>query len=262
MGPKGLSPHDRVIPGVSDPLSSVAVWTWAMLRRQRGHYDAPVTKASYWPGIVIQMLYVIEERPLGLCSSGKGLCKPMFRILVVIYSFCIWGVWGVSFAAPALPPYTINAGDLLQVSVWKEPDLQVEALVRPDGGLSLPLIGDVAAAGKTVEAVRQEIAKRIDTYVPDAVVTVALKQLSGDKIYVLGKVNRPGEYGINRYVDVMQALSIAGGTTTFADLDDIVILRRNGDGQRALEFKYSQVSRGKHLEQNIILQSGDVVVVP
>ena len=167
-----------------------------------------------------------------------------------------------SLNASELTPYTIEAGDVLQVSVWKEPDLQLEVLVRPDGGFSLPLIGEVQAAGRTVEALQKEIAERVSTYVPDAVVTVAARQLNGNKVYVLGKVNRPGEYVISRYVDVMQALSMAGGTTTFAELNDIVILRRDGDEQRAISFKYSQVEQGKNLKQNILLKSGDVVVVP
>lgn len=183
----------------------------------------------------------------------------MFRILALLFISC---AWSVSLSAAELPPYTVEAGDLLQVSVWKEPDLQLEVLVRPDGGFSMPLIGEVRAMGKTVEALREEIAKRIGAFVPDAVVTVAIHQLSGDKIYVLGKVSRPGEYAVNRYIDVMQALSMAGGTTTFAELNDITILRRDDDGQRAIAFNYDQVSEGKHLEQNIILHSGDVVVVP
>ena len=198
-------------------------------------------------------------RPSGPRPLHEGECILMFRTVALIFFL---GVWSVPLAAGELPSYAINAGDILQVSVWKEPDLQLDVLVRPDGGFSLPMIGEVEAAGKTVEALRVEVTKRISAYVPDAVVTVALKQLSGDKVYVLGKVNRPGEYAVNRYVDVMQALSIAGGTTPFAALDDIAILRRDGAGQRALEFKYSQVSKGKNLEQNIILQSGDVVVVP
>lgn len=164
--------------------------------------------------------------------------------------------------AEDLPPYTVHPGDILQVSVWKEKDMQLEVLVRPDGGFSLPLIGEVQAQGKTVESLRQQIAKRLSVYVPDAVVTVAVRQTTGNKIYVLGKVNKPGEYIMNRYVDVMQALSMAGGTAPFADLNSITILHRNGDTQQATEFKYDQVSRGKHLEQNIVLQSGDVVVVP
>ena len=183
----------------------------------------------------------------------------MFRFLALLIISC---VWSGSLCAAGLPPYEINAGDLLQVSVWKEPDLQLDVLVRPDGGFSMPLIGEVAAAGKTVAALQEEISKRISTYVPDAVVTVSVHQLSGDKIYVLGKVARPGEFAVNRYVDVMQALSMAGGTTTFADLNDITILRRDDSGQQAIAFNYDQVSAGKHLEQNIILRSGDVVVVP
>ncbi len=183
----------------------------------------------------------------------------MFRVFGLIL---LLNAWAMPVTAAALPPYTVHPGDVLQVSVWKEPDLQLELLVRPDGGFTLPLVGEVAAAGKTAEMLREEIAQRLQSFVPDAVVTVALRQLSGHKIYVLGKVNRPGEYAVNRYVDVMQALSMAGGTTTYADLNDITILRRDGDQQRAIEFKYTQVSQGKRLEQNIILQSGDVVVVP
>lgn len=182
----------------------------------------------------------------------------MSRIPVLLSAFILW-----SFALGATAAsYTINPGDILQVSVWKEEDLQLEVMVRPDGGLSLPLVGEVQADGKTVEALRTELTKRFSAFVPDAVVTVAVRQLSGHKIYVLGKVTKPGEFIINRYVDVMQALSMAGGTTPFAELNDITILRREGDSQKAIGFKYDQVSRGKQLGQNIILQSGDVVVVP
>jgi len=184
----------------------------------------------------------------------------MLRILAVLILTC---TGCAALGAGQLPPYEVQPGDLLQVSVWKEPDLQLEVLVRPDGGFSMPLIGEVAAMGKSVAALREEIAKRLSAYVPDASVTVAVHQLNGDKIYVLGKVNRPGEYAVTRYVDVMQALSMAGGTTTFADPSDIVILRRDdGGAQRAIAFNYDQVSAGKHLEQNIVLHSGDVVVVP
>ncbi len=184
----------------------------------------------------------------------------MLRILALLVISC---VGGTAFAAGELPHYSVQAGDLLQVSVWKEPDLQLEVLVRPDGGFSMPLIGEVAAAGKSVAALQEEITKRLAAFVPDASVTVAIHQLNGNKIYVLGKVGRPGEYPVNRYVDVMQALSMAGGTTTFANLSDIVILRRlDGGSQRAIGFNYDQVSTGKHLEQNIVLRSGDVVVVP
>jgi len=166
-------------------------------------------------------------------------------------------------ARPQPPPYRLQPGDVLQVSVWKEQDLQADVLVRPDGGVSFPLIGDVPAAGKSVEELRQEFIDRLRPYVPKPVVTVAIRQIGGNKIYVVGKVNRPGEYPFVRPLDVMQALSLAGGTTSYAALNDIVILRRdNGDDSEAIRFRYPEVERGKELAQNIVLRSGDTVVVP
>ena len=164
---------------------------------------------------------------------------------------------------PVDRPYTIQPGDILEVSVWKEADLQREVLVRPDGRFSFPLVGDLDATGKTVSDLREEISASLQKYIPDLVVTVTVKSILGNKIYVLGQVNNPGEFVVNPRVDVMQALSMAGGTTAFAALNDIVILRRDGDGsQRAIQFAYKEVEKGRSLEQNVLLVSGDVVVVP
>lgn len=162
---------------------------------------------------------------------------------------------------PALH-YRIQPGDLLQISVWKEQDLQAEVVVRPDGGISLPLAGDLMAAGKTVSELRAEIASQVKEYMSDPLVTVSVKQAQGHKIYVLGQVNRPGEYVTNREVDVMQALSMAGGTTAYAALGKIKVLRRGNGAQQAFAFRYGDIEKGRNLEQNIVLQSGDVVVVP
>ena len=159
--------------------------------------------------------------------------------------------------------YTIQPGDILEVSVWKEENLQREVLVRPDGRFSFPLAGDVEATGKTVGDLRHEITARLQKYIPDLVVTVTVTEIRGNKIYVVGQVNDPGEFIVNPRVDVMQALSMAGGTTPFAALNDIVILRREANGsQRAIRFAYKDVEKGRSLEQNIVLDSGDVVVVP
>lgn len=158
--------------------------------------------------------------------------------------------------------YRVQAGDVLSISVWKEPDLQLEALVRPDSAISFPLIGNVRTGGKTVQEVADELAGKLEKFIPDPIVNVYVKQLSGNKFSVLGKVNRPGEFVMNRPTDVMQALAAAGGMTPFADENDIVVLRRNGDEQVAIGFKYGEVQRGKELKQNIVLLSGDVVVVP
>lgn len=170
---------------------------------------------------------------------------------------------GLAHAAQAQDPtYTVKPGDLLSISVWKEPDLQREALVRPDGSFSFPLVGEIDARGKTVADLNKIVNQRLTKFISDPVVTVTIQEIKGNKVYVIGQVNRPGEFIVNPSVDVMQALSMAGGTTPFAALGDIVILRRTGTGKTALPFRYNDVARGKKLEQNIDLQSGDVVVVP
>ncbi len=158
--------------------------------------------------------------------------------------------------------YQVQPGDLLQVSVWKEQDLNQQVLVRPDGGFSFPLAGDVNAVGKTVEQLRTELTNRLKMYIPDLFVTVSVLEVRGNKVYVIGQVNKPGEFVVNPRVDVMQALSLAGGTTAFASPHDIFVLRRDNDTQRRLPFNFDDVLRGRSLDQNIVLRSGDVVVVP
>jgi polysaccharide export outer membrane protein len=158
--------------------------------------------------------------------------------------------------------YRVQPGDLLFISVWKEPELQKEVLLRPDGAFTFPLCGEIDARDKTVEDLRVELTGRLSRYIPDLVVTVSVLEINGNRVFVIGQVNEPGQFIVNPRVDVMQALSMAGGTTPFADLKNIRILRRNGDDQTALEFRYDDVIRGRNLEQNIVLQSGDVVVVP
>ena len=158
--------------------------------------------------------------------------------------------------------YLVQAGDTLQVSVWKEPDLTGEVLVRPDGALSFPLAGEVQAAGHTVEEIRKILQTRFAKYIPDPVVTVVVRKADGSRIFVMGKVNRPGDFALIRPIDVMQALSLAGGVTPYADVNGIRILRRAGSQQEVLRFRYDDVRRGKDLSQNILLRSGDTVVVP
>jgi polysaccharide export outer membrane protein len=158
--------------------------------------------------------------------------------------------------------YKIQPGDVLEVSVWKEEALIRTVLVRPDGGISFPLVGDIRAAGESVERVSATITERLSKYIPDPVVTVSIQQLSGNKIYVVGKVARPGEYVASSYVDVVQAIAMAGGMTTFASVNKIKIVRRMGENLEAYSFRFGDIEDGEDLEQNIILRSGDIVVVP
>jgi len=158
--------------------------------------------------------------------------------------------------------YKIQPGDVLEVSVWNEEGLIRTVLVRPDGGMSFPLVGDLQAAGESVENLSATITERLSKYIPDPVVTVSMQQLSGNKIYVVGKVARPGEYVANSYVDVVQAIAMAGGMTPFAAVNKIKIVRRKGEELEAYSFRFSDIEDGKNLEQNIVLRSGDIVVVP
>jgi polysaccharide export outer membrane protein len=158
--------------------------------------------------------------------------------------------------------YHVQPGDRLHVTVWREEGLDLEVLIRPDGGFSFPLAGDLNAIGKTVEELREELTGRLERYIPDLIVTVLVQEINGNKIYVIGQVNQPGEFVVNPRVDVMQALSLAGGMTTFSSPNDIFVLRRDGERQMTMPFRFDDVARGRNLEQNVILQSGDVVVVP
>jgi polysaccharide export outer membrane protein len=158
--------------------------------------------------------------------------------------------------------YRLQPGDILEISVWKETDLQREVLIRPDGSFTFPLAGEVDARGRTVDNVRSILVERLQKYVPTPVVTVAVKQIGGNRVYVVGKVLHAGDFPLSNSLDVMQAISLAGGTTPFAAVNDIVILRRQNGRQQAFSFHYSDVARGRNLSQNIQLESGDTVVVP
>lgn len=158
--------------------------------------------------------------------------------------------------------YQVQPGDVLQISVWKEVDLQAEVLVRSDGGISFPLAGEMQVAGLSTAQISEEIGARIKKYIPSPVVTVVIKAIGGNRIYVIGKVNRPGEFPFTRPIDVMQALSLASGATPYASLSDIRILRRENGTQTVMRFDYNDVAKGKALDSNILLRSGDTVVVP
>ena len=164
--------------------------------------------------------------------------------------------------APRQVSYIIQPGDVLFISVWREDSLQQEVLVRPDGGFNFPLVGEIDAKGLTTAQLEREISRKITKFIPEPVVTVSLARNLGNRVYVVGKVNSPGEYVVSRNIDVVQAIAIAGGMTPFADKDEIKILRRNNGNQQTFAFDYSEVIKGRRLGQNITLLPGDTVVVP
>ena len=164
--------------------------------------------------------------------------------------------------APAGPDYLLGPEDVISVSVWKDEHLTKEVVVRPDGMVSFPLVGDVPAAGRTVEDLRLDIAKRLSRFIPNPNVSVSLTKLLSYRIYVLGRVTKPGEFMVGHHTDVLQALSLAGGLTPFAAENDIKIMRRVNGEELVFEFRYGDAKKGKDLKQNILLQRGDVVMVP
>lgn len=191
-------------------------------------------------------------------SSGIVTVLMVMGMLVVLSE-----VKEVSAAGtPVDPGYRLGAEDVLMVSVWKDEQLTREVVVRPDGMFSFPLVGDVRALDRTVEEIRADLVARLTKYIPNANVSVAVTKVMSYKIYVMGRVNKPGEYLIGHYTDVLQALSLAGGLTPFAAENDIKVMRRVDGEQRSIPFRYGDVRKGKDLEQNIVLQRGDVVMVP
>jgi polysaccharide biosynthesis/export protein len=158
--------------------------------------------------------------------------------------------------------YTLQPGDVIRVSVWREPELDQVVLVRPDGGISFPLAGEIPAEGRTIEEVADDISNRLAVFMPTPEVTVSLQESDGNRIYVTGRVNKPGVFLVNRPVTVLQALSLSGGLTPFADRDGIMVLRVKDGAQQSIPFNYKDVQQGRSLAQNIFLEPGDTLIVP
>jgi polysaccharide export outer membrane protein len=166
-------------------------------------------------------------------------------------------------AAPADAAYAIGAGDVLQVTVWQNADLTTRVTVRPDGYITMPLVGDIRAEGLRPTQLQEEITRRLTRYLTAAAsVTVAVVEINSYKVYVLGQVTTPGEFRPRGPVTVLQALSLAGGLTRFAQADQIVIVRRDRRGERRIPFSQTEVIEDGRLEENIQLRTGDTVIVP
>jgi polysaccharide export outer membrane protein len=161
------------------------------------------------------------------------------------------------------PSFTIIAGDILQITVWKEEGLDQEALVLPGGTITFPLVGSIMAQGKTPAELQDIIKQKLHKLIPDASVTVAVKAALGHTVSVIGQVIKPGEFVMGRHLTVMQALSQAGGLTPYASEGGIIILRHDETGKEiSIPFPYSDVADGSDLDKDIVLNPGDVVVVP
>ena len=158
--------------------------------------------------------------------------------------------------------YLIGPDDTLQVSVWKEPELSGSVPVRPDGKISIPLVDDVQAAGLTAVQLSEQIADKLKKFVTNPHVTVIVTAINSRRVYVLGEVNHPGGFTLLPDMNILQAISDAGGLTQFAHGKKVYVLRTEGGKQVKYPFNYSKVLKGENPEQNIALKSGDTIVVP
>jgi polysaccharide export outer membrane protein len=159
--------------------------------------------------------------------------------------------------------FTIGNDDVLVINVWKEPDISRTVPVRSDGKISLPLVGEVQAAGRTPLKLEQDIAARLKNFVSEPEVTVIVQQINSQKFNILGQVNRPGTYPIANSATVLDAIALAGGFKDFAKQKAIYVLRQNADGtQSRLPFNYKEVVKGQNLAQNVKLQPRDTIVIP
>ncbi len=164
---------------------------------------------------------------------------------------------------PYIPnDYAIGCGDILNINVWKDAELTRQVAVLPDGTFSFPLIGKVQAKGKTVAELTKVLNEKITYYIPEPNLSVEVTQLNSMKVYVLGKVNRPGMFMMNENITVLQALALAGGLNAFADKKKVKIYRQTDDWTIIIPFDYKAVTRKDKTEQNILLKRGDLIVVP
>jgi len=158
---------------------------------------------------------------------------------------------------------TIGNDDVLAINVWKEPDISRSVPVRSDGKISLPLVGEVQAAGRTPLKLEQDIAAKLKSFIGEPEVTVIVQQINSQKFSILGQVNRPGSYAITDSATVLEAIALAGGFRDFAKQKSIYVLRQSADGaQSRISFNYKEVVKGQNPGQNIKLQPHDTIVVP
>ena len=165
--------------------------------------------------------------------------------------------------SPALPAgYVIGVDDVLSIVFWSDKGMSADAVVRPDGMISLPLLNDVPAAGLTPDQLRAVLDKAAAKYSKEPNAAVMVKAINSRKVHVLGNVAKPGTYSLTGEMTVLQLIALAGGLQEYADAKHIVVMRKEGGSDRTLKFNYKDVIRQKNLSQNVTLKPGDTVVVP
>jgi polysaccharide biosynthesis/export protein len=197
--------------------------------------------------------------------------KVLAMVFLTALQVGLAGCFGqeVEYRGMSVPPteFLIGPEDVLMVTVWRNQELSKEVIVRPDGKISLPLVGDVNAAGLTAQALSKQIADGLVEFMSTPTVSVQVKEINSYHVFVVGEVSRPGKIVLKSFTSVIQGISYAGGFTTFASRNSVHVLRmvKNGQGetkQVMIPVPYTDIVKGKNLEANFILKAGDVIVVP
>ena len=184
-------------------------------------------------------------------------------MLITVFSFCPAHAQDKAWSAKQSADYVIGAGDILDITTWKEAELtKPDVLVRLDGKISFPLVNDVQAAGVTTGDLKKAIEEGLKAYVSHPVVTVAIKSPTSQKFYVLGEVARTGEYPLYKNMTVLQAFAVAGGFTQWATKDEILLMRRESGKEKIYRVNYKDITKGKESGQNLLIQADDTIVVP
>lgn len=210
---------------------------------------------------MFQAVRRIDEKRNSRMENGRFRSFGTILAFMITISAIIL-LTNVTVQAAGASSYRLGPGDVLEISVWQDESLKRQIVVLPDRTISYPLVGEIDVNNKTVGDIRTILTQKLRPYVPDATVTVLLMQINSLTAYVIGKVNNPGQFPINMETTVVQLLAMAGGLNPFAKSGDILILRKKGSVTQKLAFDYDEVKNGRNLDQNVILQPGDVVIVP
>jgi len=218
-----------------------------------------------------------EARERVMTTERRNLRPGRWAIPLACLVFCGL-VWGQAGSAPPAPKgasgakdasqalhddYVIGPEDVLAINVWREPDISRAVTVRLDGAISLPLVGEVQASGRTPLQLERDITQKLKAYISDPEVAVMVQEMKSKRFNILGQVAKPGSYLLSSSITVLDAIALAGGFRDFAKEKQIYVLRRNADGtETRLPFNYKDVVKGKNIEQNIKLEPRDSVVVP
>lgn len=197
--------------------------------------------------------WVVTALPLALIMLATG-CGQTADV-----------VYPVEYVSP--PDFLLGPEDVLSVTVWRNQDLTREIIVRPDGGVTMPLIGDIRAAGMTSEALAKRIAEKLNEYMSNPIVSVQVKEINSYYIFVLGEVSKPGKYQMKSFATVLQGISLAGGFSQYANRNGMKVIRKvpgpdSTMNQVEIPVRYNDVIAGKANPGNFYLRSGDVIVVP